>query len=140
MTLSGTAPWLMYRHSLMKTTLLRQKADYIGITGSVLCLIHCLITPVLVLTSTLLNHDTLRIGFLSLDYLFIGINIVAVWSASRHTSRPIRMALWSFLALFATGLLLEDVPGFDYVAYTASLGLVVTHLANIRYCRTHHAH
>lgn len=124
----------------MKITLLRQKADYIGITGSVLCLIHCLITPVLVLTSTLLNHDTLRVGFLSLDYLFIGINIVAVWSASRHTSQLIRLALWSFLVLFALGLWLEDIPGFDYVAYAASLGLVITHLANIRYCRTHHVH
>lgn len=126
---------------LMKTALLRQKADYVGITGSILCIIHCLVTPLLVMTSTLLNHDTLRIGFLSLDYLFIGVNIVAVWSASRHTSRRIAIALWSFLILFATGLLLEDVhEGFAYLAYAASLGLVITHLTNIRYCRTHHAH
>lgn len=119
----------------------RSKADYIGITGSVLCIIHCLITPVAVMTSTLLNHNTLRIGFLSLDYLFIGINILAVWSASRHTSWPIRIALWSFLILFAVGLLLEDIsPSAEYLAYAASLGLVLTHLANIRYCRTHHTH
>jgi len=125
----------------MKTALLDQRADYLGITGSVLCIIHCLITPVAVMTSTLLDHDTLRFGFLSLDYLFIGVNIVAVWSASRHTSRPIRLALWSFLTLFALGLLLEDIsPSAEYVAYAASLGLVFTHLANIRYCRTHHAH
>ncbi|WP_019991470.1 MerC domain-containing protein [Rudanella lutea] len=125
----------------MKSILLKQRADYLGITGSVLCIIHCLITPMAVMTSTLLNHDTLRIGFLSLDYLFIGINIVAVWSASRHTSGPIRVALWSFLALFAAGLLLEDIsPIAEYLAYAASLGLVVTHLANIRHCRTHHAH
>lgn len=125
----------------MKTALIRQKADYVGITGSVLCIIHCLATPMVVMSSTLFNHDTIRVGFLSLDYLFIGINIVAVWSASRHTSLVIGIALWSFLALFAAGLLLEDVhEGFEYVAYAASLGLVVTHIANIRYCRTHHVH
>lgn len=125
----------------MKTALLRQKADYVGITGSVLCIIHCLITPILVMSSTLLNHDTIRVGFLSLDYLFIGVNIIAVWSASRHTSRRIGIALWSFLLLFALGLLFEDVhEAFKYLAYAASLGLVTTHLANIRYCRTHHAH
>lgn len=125
----------------MKLTLLNQRADYVGITGSVLCIIHCLITPILVMTSTLLSHDTLRLGFLSMDYLFISINVVAVWSASRHTSRRVRVALWGCLALFATGLLLEAVhEGFTYVAYAASLGLVITHLINIRYGRAYHAH
>lgn len=125
----------------MKAALLRQKADYVGITGSVLCIIHCLVTPVLAMTTTLLNHDTLRIGFVGLDYVFIGINVVAVWSASRHTARPIAIVLWSFLGLFAIGLLLEEVAeAFEYVAYFVSVGLVVTHLANIRYCRTHHRH
>jgi hypothetical protein len=125
----------------MDAPLLRHRADYLGITGSVLCIIHCLITPVLVITSTLLNHDALRVGFLSLDYLFIGINIVAVWSASRHASRLIRLALWGFLSLFAVGLLLEDLhESFEYLAYAASAGLVAGHLLNIRYCRTHHAH
>lgn len=125
----------------MKTTLLTQKADYVGITGSVLCIIHCLITPILVMSSTLLNHDAIRVGFLSLDYLFIGVNMVAVWSASRHTSRRIALTLWDFLLLFAAGLLLEAAHAwFAYLAYAASLGLVITHLANISYCRTHHAH
>ena len=125
----------------MKTTLLRQKADYVGITGSILCIIHCLVTPLLVMTSTLLNHDTLRVGFLSLDYVFIGVNIVAVWSAARHTSRTIAMALWCFLALFTACLLLEDIhKAFEFGAYAASLGLVITHLTNIRHCRTHHVH
>ncbi|GAB3639913.1 MerC domain-containing protein [Spirosoma arcticum] len=125
----------------MKIAQLKQKADYVGIVGSVLCIIHCLVTPVLVMTSTLLNHATVRVSFLSLDYLFIGVNIAAVWSASRHTSHRIAMTLWSFLILFATGLLLEDVhAGFEYLAYAASLGLVVTHVVNISFCRTQHAH
>ncbi len=125
----------------MKIYLPEQRADYIGITGSILCIVHCLVTPVLVMTSTLLNHDSLRLGFLSLDYVFIAVNMVAVWSASRHTSRQITIALWGFLVLFAGGLLLEDVhEGFEYLAYAASIGLVITHIANIRHCRTHHVH
>lgn len=125
----------------MSTSLLRNRADLIGMTGSVLCIIHCLVTPVLVMTSTLLRDETLRTGFLSLDYVFIGVNIIAVWSASRHTSVPIKVALWGFLALFAAGLLLEDISEwFEYGAYVASVGLVLTHLANIRYCRLHHNH
>ncbi|GAB4044304.1 hypothetical protein GCM10028810_10080 [Spirosoma litoris] len=125
----------------MKQAIRQSRADYLGITGSVLCIIHCLITPILVMTSTLLTHDTLRVGFLSLDYVFILVNIGAVWSASRQASAPIRVALWALLSLFAMGLLLENVNvGFEYVAYAASLGLVITHVANIQQCRTHHAH
>ncbi|PRY29125.1 MerC mercury resistance protein [Spirosoma oryzae] len=125
----------------MNQSLSRHRADYVGITGSVLCIIHCLITPVLVMTSALLNYESLRIGFLSLDYLFIVINVIAVWSASQRATSPIRWALWGFLALFALGLLLEDYSEwFEYMAYAASAGLVGTHLLNIRQCRATHAH
>ncbi|RYF73868.1 MAG: MerC domain-containing protein [Cytophagaceae bacterium] len=119
-----------------------KKADYIGITGSVLCLIHCLAAPVLVMTSNLFRNDTLRAGFLSLDYVFIAVNIVAVYFAARnHTSSAIRTALWSFLFLFAVGLLLEDVsPVFEYLAYAASTGLVISHLFNLRHHRLVHSH
>jgi hypothetical protein len=121
--------------------LLRRKADYIGITGSVLCIIHCLITPLLLMTSTLLTDHTLRIGYLSLDYVFIGVNAVAVYFATRHHTSPlIKRALWSFLLLFAIAIILEDVSDlFEYAGYAASLGLVITHLVNIRQHQQHHA-
>ncbi len=126
----------------MKLDVVDKKADYIGITGSVLCLVHCLAAPVLVMTSNLLRNDTLRAGFMSLDYVFIVINIIAVYFAARqHTSSAIRTALWSFLFIFAVGLLLEDVsPVFEYVAYIASMGLVVSHLLNLRQHRLLHPH
>ncbi|MEZ0539121.1 MerC domain-containing protein [Fibrella arboris] len=119
-----------------------KKADYIGITGSVLCLIHCLVAPVLVMTSNLFHDDTWRAGFLGLDYVFIAVNIIAVYFAARnHTSSVIRAALWSFLFLFAVGLLLEDVsPLFEYLAYAASTGLVISHLVNLRHHRLAHSH
>lgn len=123
----------------MKIDFLNKKADYIGIAGSVLCIIHCLVTPVLILTSTLVRHDTLRLGFLSLDYIFIAVNIVAVYFATRHATSPgIKRALWGFLAVFATALLLEPVSiAFAYLAYAASAGLVLTHLTNLRQHRFH---
>lgn len=123
----------------MKTDLFSRKADYIGITGSVLCMIHCLVTPVLLMTTALMQDEHLRVGYLSLDYLFIGINVVAVYFATRHSASPaVRRALWSFLILFAFAIVLEDTSGFfRYAAYAASAGLVVTHLVNIRQHRQH---
>ncbi|GAA4448995.1 hypothetical protein GCM10023189_07720 [Nibrella saemangeumensis] len=126
----------------MKIDLFSRKADYVGITGSVLCILHCLATPVLLMTSTLVANESVRAGYLSLDYLFIGINIAAVYHATRHnTSSFIKTSLWFFLGLFTLALLLEDVnPVFEYVAYAASAGLVLSHLYNIRYNRTAHSH
>ncbi len=122
--------------------LVNNKADYVGITGSVLCIIHCLITPVLLLTSNILQHDALRVGYLSLDYVFIGVNIVAVYFATRHYAAPaVRVALWSCLTVFTVAILLEDVnPFFEYLGYAASLGLVSSHLINIRQHRQNHIH
>lgn len=126
----------------MKTESFSRKADYIGITGSVLCIIHCLITPVLLLTSSLFQNSALRVGYLSLDYVFIGVNIIAVYFATRHYAPlAIKRSLWSFLLLFAAALLLEDAdPIFEYIAYIASAGLVITHLLNIRQHRVSHIH
>ncbi|RYC71761.1 MerC domain-containing protein [Spirosoma sordidisoli] len=126
----------------MKTDLLSSKADYIGITGSVLCIIHCLVTPVLLMTTAVFQDEQLRVGYLSLDYVFIGVNIMAVFFATRHHVQPTtKRALWGFLLLFATGIMLEDVNEFfEYVGYAASAGLVISHLINIRQHRLNHAH
>ncbi|WP_420149546.1 MerC domain-containing protein [Spirosoma sp.] len=126
----------------MKTDILSRKADYIGITGSVLCIIHCLITPILLMTTALMQDEKLRVGYLSLDYVFIGVNIIAVYFATRHYAPPvIKKSLWGFLGLFTIALLLEEVnPAFEYLAYVASFGLVTSHLFNIRQHRLSHAH
>lgn len=126
----------------MKTDLLSRKADYVGITGSVLCLIHCLLTPVLLMTTAVMRDEHLRVGFLSLDYVFIGVNIVAVYFATRSdVSLAVKRALWGFLFLFTVAILLEDVDeAFHLLGYAASAGLVVTHLVNIRQHRRQHHH
>lgn len=135
-------PKASYFCVLMKTDIFSRKADYIGITGSVLCIIHCLITPVLLLTSSVFQNSALRVGYLSLDYIFIGVNIVAVYFATRHYApQTIKRSLWGFLILFSIALLLEDTaPVFQYIAYAASAGLVITHLFNIRQHRVSHVH
>ena len=118
---------------------LDKKADYLGIVGSVLCIVHCLVTPVLIMTSTLLKNDLVRTSFVGLDYIFIGVNAVAVYFATRHATSPvIKTALWGFLGLFSVALLLESNSRlFEYLTYAASAGLVVTHVLNLRQHRQH---
>lgn len=113
-----------------------------GIVGSVLCMIHCLVTPVLLVSSSVFQHTPLRAGFLSLDYVFIGVNAVAVYLTTRHYAPiAIKRSLWGFLGLFSIALLLESTsPVFTYLTYIASAGLIGSHLINIRQHRLNHSH
>lgn len=112
------------------------KADYIGVAGSVLCLVHCLITPVLALGSSLsIDHNEAG-GWL--DYLFILVNGLAVFFATReHRSPALRLFLWGSFALFSVSLLLEhEFAGFKILGYVGSGLLILGHLYNLIYCRT----
>jgi hypothetical protein len=84
----------------MKASHSHGKADYIGILGSVLCIIHCLLMPALAFGSSYASHHE-HVGMLSLDYFFILINGIAVYYATRnHKSIPVNYSLGSFGAVF----------------------------------------
>lgn len=114
------------------------KADYIGIAGSILCLLHCLVTPVLALGTTLASdHHTAVAGFVNLDYIFIIINGAAIYMATRdHKLSALRVFLWSSFALFAVSLLFENHnPVFEVLGYVGSGLLIAGHAFNLLYCR-----
>lgn len=129
-------PFSMKPKTSLSTPHTHGKADYIGVAGSVLCLVHCLITPALALGSSLsIDHHTAGGG---LDYLFILVNGLAVFFATReHRSPALRLFLWASFALFSVSLLLEhDFAGFKTLGYVGSGLLILGHLYNLIYCRT----
>lgn len=114
------------------------QADYIGIAGSILCIIHCLATPALALGSSLVpGHHYLIGGVLSMDYIFIAVNGIAVFMATKDHNWPwLRVFLWFSFALFASSLLLEDrAHVFEIASYVGSALLVVGHGYNLYRCR-----
>ena len=117
-------------------------ADYIGITGSVLCIIHCIATPVLAVSSSLFLKDTLAEGMHLLGYVFILVNGVAVYYATRRThSVRLSQFLWGSFALFAAAIILEEkVEAFHYLGYLGSFLLIVGHSLNLYLCRRSGAH
>ena len=110
------------------------RADYVGIAGSVLCLVHCLVTPALALGSTFTVNSHAAPG---LDYLFILVNGLAVYFATReHKVLPLSLVLWGASGLFAVSLLLEDtVPVFRLGGYLGSVLLIGGHVYNLIYCK-----
>lgn len=119
---------------------IKMQSDYIGIIGSGLCFIHCILTPV-VLSAGLFIPSTESESFFSLGHLlellFVLIAFFAVFnSSSRTPCYEVRMAFWSFFTLFAVGILFHDhFKWMVYVSYLGSLGLIVTHIINIKNCK-----
>jgi hypothetical protein len=120
----------------MKAVHSHGKADYIGILGSVLCIIHCLLVPALALGSSVATHHS-HPGLISLDYIFILINGIAVYYATRnHHSLPLRILLWGALAVFSTSLIFEGKHhAFTLLGYVGSGLLIIGHLINLYICQ-----
>jgi hypothetical protein len=120
----------------MKAEHSHSKADYIGILGSVLCIVHCLLMPALAFGTTVTSHHH-HAGFISLDYLFILINGIAVYYATKnHKSVAVRTILCGALTVFSVSLILEAVhPIFTWLGYAGSALLIIGHFANLYICQ-----
>jgi hypothetical protein len=113
-------------------------SDKIGITASVLCLIHCLALPVIFTLSAdtlyLVQHEMPFV-----DYIFALIALIAaVLSARKTHSRKIKAGFavgWTF---FIVGVLFHHNPILFYLLHLGSVILIVTHLKNLKSCNIKH--
>ncbi len=116
-------------------------SDWLGVAASGLCAIHCTLTPLFfaakpVLESTIGEHTH---GFwAALDYVFLGLSLLAVWYSARHTTHTVlRWVLWVAWGVFAVGLLSEllELSFGKWFMYAGSISLVIAHLKNYRHCQ-----
>ena len=115
----------------MRTSSWRKNSDLIGIGSSVLCIIHCLLLPVLILAGSL-TGDTHRWAWL--DYLFIFLAALAVfYSTRRLKSTFLRRGLWLTLPVFSGAVVFhEHHPAALYISVASSLLLVLFHIGSYR--------
>ncbi|MEM8582641.1 MAG: MerC domain-containing protein [Bacteroidota bacterium] len=118
------------------------KSDVVGALASGLCAVHCLSTPFLFVAQTCSVTgccETSPGWWSMLDYLFIGITLVAVYFSSRNTSKSwIKYALygsWAVLTLLIVNEKLELAPLSELWKYGAAFALVGLHLYNLKYCQ-----
>lgn len=103
-------------------------ADVLGISSSLLCIIHCLLLPALLLVGNLTDH------WHSIDYLFIFLAGVAVYFSARHLRQSfVRVGLWASWLSFSVAILLhEQYAEALYVSLAASLSLAFFHVLSYR--------
>ena len=125
-------------------------ADKLGITSAVICAVHCLVIPAILLLKyswadaggTIPVSQGWGSGLPSwwetLDYVFLAVGFYAVFHASTHApAKGIKIALWFFWLCLAVAVVFEQY--LHWIAYIASAGLVVTHFVNIRKHMTRNA-
>ena len=124
---------------MFKITL--QKPDTFGALASTLCLIHCLLTPLLFLSHQSItdHHHAAPVWWKSLDFLFLGISFIAVYRSTQTSSKPMmKYFLWSSWILLA-GLIFNEKMGVfeipEYVMNMSAITLAVLHIYNLKYCQ-----
>ncbi|MEH0157897.1 MerC domain-containing protein [Limibacter armeniacum] len=128
---------------------LNRYADYIGITGSSLCLVHCILTSGATLISALMAHTHgnehhHELNFWGwMDLSMIVVSIVAVYFAAKATHHVfIKTMLWGFLTLFVAStmgkfIMPHPAAWIEIIGWGGSLGLITTHFTNLYICRRH---
>ena len=118
-----------------------QKPDSIGAIASSLCVVHCLVTPLLFIahTCSLGACDIAPTWWKSIDYIFLFIAFVSIYQSTQTTSKKImKPLLWGSWTLLFALILNEKVKLFyaaETVTYAAAITLALLHLYNLKYCQ-----
>ena len=118
-----------------------RKPDTIGAIVSTLCVVHCLLTPLLFVAQsyTATHSHEAPFWWKNLDYLFILISIIAVYeSTKKSTNKLIKAGLWmNWIMLFL--LILNEklvwIELDEIITYCVALTLSMLHIYNLNYCQ-----
>lgn len=116
-----------------------QSADVLGISASLLCMVHCLAFPLFISMGYLFQHGE-EAGYGHshwVDYLFIGLALWAVFNSSKNTqSKGIKIGLWAAVSVFSIAVLLHELSSWMvFVSVMASMVLVIVHILNWKFHR-----
>tara|TARA_B110000444_G_C18703994_1_gene530388 strand:- start:210 stop:623 length:414 start_codon:yes stop_codon:yes gene_type:complete len=119
-----------------------QKPDTVGAIASSLCVVHCLMTPLLFAAQSLTavhDHHFAPVWWQNLDFLFIIISFIAIYQSTKKSNNiSIRYALWiNWFTLFFL-ILNEKTEWFslaEIITYIVAFTLASLHIYNLNYCQ-----
>lgn len=109
-----------------------KQADIIGMASAVLCMVHCLLVPLLLIVGVI--SGSFEGIWEYLDWAFIALAWTAVYSSTRHeNNQRISRLLWATLVVFTATLLLHDYWVLAlYLSVLSSLILASLHFLHFR--------
>lgn len=99
--------------------------DILGISSATICLMHCLIFPIITILPLGISHNPL------IDLLFVSIGFFAVVKIIKKSDLLICSILILSLTLVFTSILIEIA--FDihtYLIYIGGIGMIIGHFIN----------
>ena len=118
----------------------KSSTDYIGALSSSMCMVHCMITPVIfaVQAGSLSCSEISPLWWKTMDVLFLIVSLFAIIYTAKKTSlkyMPILLySNWALLAIFVLNSLFHIIHMPHSLIYIPALALVVLHLYNRKYC------
>lgn len=116
-------------------------SDIFGAAASSLCLIHCLITPLLFVVQASAHScsESSPIWWRMVDYVFLVISFWAIHSTAKYTvlkwMPTVLYLTWVLLALMILNGAFEFFALPHYLLYIPALGLTFLHLYNRNFCQ-----
>ena len=116
-------------------------SDKMGIVSSLLCLLHCAITPILFISqpNILDNYQELpELWWRLASLLIIPVSLYAVYKSYKNTtSRSLGIIMWLCCFTLLATIINEAFKIFsleEYFSYGASITLGFLHVYNLKYC------
>lgn len=112
------------------------KSDFAGAFFSFLCLLHCILTPIIFISGcTAAAVSTGHLLWGSIDYVFIIISLIAAYFSSKKTSSNyIFYALWICWAILSFYLINEKIHLLELneiTLYISASYLAILHSYNL---------
>lgn len=108
----------------MKSKLL----DAIGISAAVLCLIHCIVFPLLLIIPLGISHNP----YIDLAFLIIGT--LVVFRITKQVKNPwLNVLFWGSIVLIAVSVMADFIFEVHLpLIYVGAAGLIAAHLINFK--------
>lgn len=108
----------------MKSKLL----DAIGISAAVLCLIHCIVFPLLLIIPLGISHNP----YIDLAFLIIGTLII--FRITKQVKNPwLNVLFWGSIVLIAVSVMADFIFEVHLpLIYVGAAGLITAHLINFK--------
>lgn len=102
--------------------------DAVGISAAVLCLIHCIVFPLLLIVPLGISHDP----YIDLVFLFIGA-VVVFRITKKMENRWLKFLFWISLSLIFISILTDFLFEVHLsLIYIGAIGLITGHIINFK--------
>ncbi|MDC3312494.1 MerC domain-containing protein [Flavobacteriaceae bacterium] len=121
--------------------LILKKPDTVGAIASILCMLHCVLTPFIFLTYPgQIDHvQGSPVWWQNFNYIFIIISFFAVYKSVKTTSNSIiKYALWSSWIVLLSLIINEQYEWVslpEFMTYITTSLLAILHIYNLNYCQ-----